>query len=355
MSNLKALSEVSLPERYSAPELFSQNWTMLAMPQRMRVDSRTLSSSFGRFTIEPLERGYAVTLGHSLRRTLLASMKGSAIVAIQVAGVKSTEDALPAVKGGLLQLMLNLKELEVLQQETGLVSFGVSVENGGRLTGADLAAQGKIKVRNPHKLLAQLEDGASLDLTIYVRSGRGYVTAEENQKLNLPDGTLYLDSHHSPIREIRYEVENARVEQKTDYDRLIFEIWTSGTITPQDSLAQAAWVLRRQLGLFIHFDENIITPPPSLPQNFEQIPLSAELYRPVSELELSVRSINCLQNAKIDFIGELVQRNESELLQMKNFGRKSLNEIRSILSQMNLSLGMELEGFDPNNPPEDLF
>ena len=181
------------------------------------------------------------------------------------------------------------------------------------------------------------------------------MTAEENEILKLPKGTLYLDSYHSPIREIRYEVENARVDQRTDYDRLIFEIWTSGTISPQDSLARAAWVLRKQLGLFIHFDENISAIPMHRQVTDEPVPLSPDLYRPVSELELSVRSINCLQNAKIDFIGELVQRSENELLQMKNFGRKSLNEIKAILIQMNLSLGMEIEGFDPDSPPDSDF
>tara|TARA_X000000950_G_scaffold186632_2_gene225879 strand:- start:4370 stop:5437 length:1068 start_codon:yes stop_codon:yes gene_type:complete len=355
MSNLKLLSEVSLPQSHQAPEIYVQNWTNLAMPSRMRVDHRTLTSSYGRFTIEPLEQGYAVTLGHSLRKTLLVSMNGSAIVAVKIDGVKKSTDELKGVQGGLMNLLLNLKEVEVNHQDDGMIELDLTIAPGGKLVGSDLAANGEIKVRNPNKEIIQLEKGVGLQLKLYVNKGRGYVTAEENEKLKLPKGTLYLDSYHSPIREIRYEVENARVDQRTDYDRLIFEIWTSGTISPQDSLARAAWVLRKQLGLFIHFDENISAIPMNRQVTEEPVPLSPDLYRPVSELELSVRSINCLQNAKIDFIGELVQRNENELLQMKNFGRKSLNEIKAILIQMNLSLGMDIEGFDPDSPPDSDF
>jgi DNA-directed RNA polymerase subunit alpha len=355
MSNLKLLSKVSLPQSHQAPEIYVQNWTNLAMPSRMRVDHRTLDSSYGRFTIEPLEQGYAVTLGHSLRKTLLASMDGSAIVAVKIDGVKKLTDKLAGVQGGLLNLLLNLKEIEVNHQEEGMIELDLTIASGGKMMANDLAANGEVKVRNPDKEIIQLEEKVGLQMKLFVNKGRGYVTAEENEKLKLPKGTLYLDSYHSPIREIRYEVENARVDQKTDYDRLIFEIWTSGTITPQDCLARAAWVLRKQLGLFIHFDENITPIPIHRQITDEPAPLSPYLYRPVSELELSVRSINCLQNAKIDFIGELVQRSENELLHMKNFGRKSLNEIKAILSQMNLSLGMEIEGFDPDNPPESNF
>ena len=355
MSNLKLLSEVSLPQSHQAPEIYVQNWTNLAMPSRMRVDHRTLTPSYGRFTIEPLEQGYAVTLGHSLRKTLHASMNGSAIVAVKIDGVKKPTDDVVGIQGGLMNLLLNLKEVEIIHQEEGIIELDLTIAPGGQLFGSDLSTNGEIKVRNPSKQIVQLEEGVSLQMKLYINLGLGYITAEENEKLKLPRGTLYLDSYHSPIREIRYEVENARVDQRTDYDRLIFEIWTSGTISPQDSLARAARVLKKQLGLFIHFDENISAIPMHRQVSDEPMPLSPDLYRPVSELELSVRSINCLQNAKIDFIGELVQRSENELLQMKNFGRKSLNEIKAILSQMKLSLGMDIEGFDPDSAPNNNF
>jgi DNA-directed RNA polymerase subunit alpha len=274
---------------------------------------------------------------------------------VKIDGVKKSTDDFKGVEGGLMNLLLNLKEVEVNHQEEGMIELELTIAPGGKLVGSDLTTNGEIKVRNPNKEIFQLEQGVGLQIKLYINKGRGYVTAEENEKLKLPTGTLYLDSYHSPIREIRYEVENARVDQRTDYDRLIFEIWTSGTISPQDSLARAAWVLRKQLGLFIHFDENISAIPMHRQVTDEPVTLSPDLYRPVSELELSVRSINCLQNAKIDFIGELVQRSENELLHMKNFGRKSLNEIKAILSQMNLFLGMDIEGFDPDSPPDSDF
>jgi DNA-directed RNA polymerase subunit alpha len=202
---------------------------------------------------------------------------------------------------------------------------------------------------NPEQVIATLDEGGQLEMRIFVTTSHGYVTAEENQSEDLPADVIYLDSVHTPIKRINYEVQNARVGQKTDYDRLIFEIWTNGALDPTDALAYASKILKEYLSIFINFDET--EPSDDRPVESEATLLNENLYRPVSELELSVRSINCLQNAKIETIGELVQKTEAEMLKTKNFGRKSLNEIKHILSTMGLSLGMKLEGFDPKNKP----
>jgi DNA-directed RNA polymerase subunit alpha len=329
--------------------MYTRNWEGLQRPKRVEVDSGSYTPGFGRFVIEPLEKGFGITIGHSLRRVLLSSLQGCAPIAVKITGVSHEFEAISGVQEDVVQIILNLKALQLKQLEEGVHELELVGVGPAQLKASDIVTGGRVEVMNPDQVIATLDDGGQLEMRIFVTTGHGYVTAEENQSEDLPTDVIYLDSVHTPIKRINYEVQNARVGQKTDYDRLIFEIWTNGALDPTDALAYASKILKEYLTIFINFDEaEALDDRPLEP---EGALLNENLYRPVSELELSVRSINCLQNAKIETIGELVQKTEAEMLKTKNFGRKSLNEIKHILSTMGLSLGMKLEGFDPKNKP----
>ncbi|MBF0287189.1 MAG: DNA-directed RNA polymerase subunit alpha [SAR324 cluster bacterium] len=329
--------------------MFAKNWTAIAKPKRLQVEPSTFSDSYAKFIVEPLEPGYGVTIGNSLRRILLSSIWGSAVFAVQIEGVAHEFTHIPGVVEDIVEIILNLKELQLKQFEEGIVELELIGQGACTLTGADIAAFGKVEVLNPDLKLATLNGDAKLGMTLYVRQNKGFVTSEENHEDELPVNVIYLDSNHSPITRINYEVQNARVGQQTEYDKLIFELWSNGSVTPDDAIAYASKILKEHMDIFINFDEKAVEPEP---EEEEDVPkFNENLYRSVSELELSVRSINCLQNAKIESIGDLVQKTEQEMLKTKNFGRKSLNEIKTILSSMGLTLGMKLENFDPNNNP----
>ena len=326
----------------------SKNWTEIAQPKRMRFERETLSESYGKFFLEPLEPGFGTTIGHSLRRIMLSSIRGTTVFAVQIEGVSHEFGNILGVFEDVIEILLNIKELLIEQFSDEIVEMELIGEGPCVLTGADIATFEKARILNPETKIATLEENSTISMTIYARFNKGYVTSEENQKEDLPVGTIYLDANHSPIRRIKYEVENAMVEQRTDYDRLVMELWTDGSVRPQDSLAYAAKILKEHTEVFINFDENS---PEDLDEVVQAPVLNENLWRSVSELELSVRSINCLQNAKIETIGDLVQKTEPQMLKTKNFGRKSLNEIKEILVAMGLSLSMELEGFDAENNP----
>ena len=330
--------------------MYTRNWETLQRPKQIEVDNETYTDHYGRFTIEPLEKGFGITIGHALRRVLLSSQQGSAVIAVKIEGVSHEFEAITGIQEDVVQILLNLKSLQLKQLEEGLHELELVGAGPARLTGADIVTGGKVEILNPDQVIATLDEGASLEMRMYVNLNRGYVTAEENQEQGLPADVIYLDSVHTPIKRINYEVQHARVGQKTDYDKLIFEVWTNGALKPADALAYAAKILKEYLNIFINFDEE----PEYEESHHEPVQLTGlneNLYKPVSELELSVRSINCLQNAKIETIGELVQKTEAEMLKTKNFGRKSLNEIKHILETMGLSLGMKLENFDPKARP----
>jgi DNA-directed RNA polymerase subunit alpha len=251
----------------------------------------------------------------------------------------------------MVQVILNIKELQIEQFVDEIVELELIGEGPCVVKAGDISTFGKAEILNPDLILATLQKGATVSMTMYSRFNKGYVTSEENQQQDLPVGTIYLDSNHSPVTRINYEIENSRVDKKTDYDRLNFELWTNGSVKPSDSLAYAAKIIKEHMDVFINFDESRIKDEPEV--EVEDEPLNENLYRSVSELELSVRSINCLQNAKIETIGDLVQKSEQEMLKTKNFGRKSLNEIKVILTDMGLSLGTSLDNFDPMNNPHD--
>ena len=330
---------------------FAKNWMSIAKPTKLKFEKDSLKADYGKFTIDPLEPGFGMTIGHSLRRVLLSSIRGSNIFAVQIDGVTHEFSNIPGIVEDMVQVILNIKELQIEQFVDEVVELELIGEGPGVIKAGDISTFGKAEILNPDLILATLQKGATISMTLFSRFNKGYVTSEENQLEELPVGTIYLDSNHSPVTRINYDVENSRVDKKTDYDSLNFELWTNGSVKPTDSLAYAAKIIKEHMDVFINFDESKIKDEPEVEEVAE--PLNENLYRSVSELELSVRSINCLQNAKIETIGDLVQKSEPEMLKTKNFGRKSLNEIKVILTDMGLSLGTSLENFDPMNNPHD--
>ena len=330
---------------------FAKNWMSIAKPTKLQFEPDSLKADYGKFTIDPLEPGFGMTIGHSLRRVLLSSIRGSAVFAVQIDGVTHEFSNIPGIVEDMVQVILNIKELQIEQFVDEVVEFELIGEGPCVIKAGDISTFGKAEILNPDLILATLQKGATVSMTMFSRFNKGYVTSEENQQEELPVGTIYLDSNHSPVTRINYEIENSRVDKKTDYDRLNFELWTNGSVKPTDSLAYAAKIIKEHMEVFINFDESKIKDEPEV--EVEDEPLNENLYRSVSELELSVRSINCLQNAKIETIGDLVQKSEQEMLKTKNFGRKSLNEIKVILTDMGLSLGTSLDNFDPMNNPHD--
>ena len=328
---------------------FAKNWMSIAKPKKLQFESQNLKSDYAKFSLDPLEPGFGTTIGHSLRRVLLSSIRGSAVFAVQIDGVTHEFSNIPGIVEDMVQVILNIKELQVEQFVDEVVELELIGEGPCVIKAGDISTFEKAEILNPDLVLATLQKGATVSMTMYSRFNKGYVTSEENQQEDLPVGTIYLDSNHSPVSRINYDVVNSRVDQKTDYDRLNFELWTNGSVKPTDSLAYAAKIIKEHMDVFINFDESSIKDEPE--EEIEEEPLNENLYRSVSELELSVRSINCLQNAKIETIGDLVQKSEQAMLKTKNFGRKSLNEIKVILTEMGLSLGTELENFDPMNNP----
>ncbi len=324
-------------------ELIAQNWRALIRPRRLEIEDAEQTPSYGRFWCEPLERGFGVTLGNALRRVLLSSLQSSAITSVRIQGVLHEFSTIPGVMEDGADIVLNLKEVRLRLHTDGPRTLRLKRSGAGIVTAGDLAAeQSAVDVLNPDHKIMTCNAEADLDLEVTVANGKGYVPAEKNKVEDMPIGTIPIDSIFSPITKVNYSVTPARVGRETDFDRLNLEVWTDGTIAPVDAVAYAAKILKDQLTIFINFEE-----PTEVRQAVieEAEPLNPNLFRSVDELELSVRSANCLQNANIRYIGELVQRTEAEMLKTKNFGRKSLNEIKEILAGMSLELGMALESF----------
>jgi len=322
-----------------------RNWRDMIKPKRLEADEKSLTPTYGKFVGEPFERGYGTTIGNSLRRILLSSLYGAAITAVRIRGILHEFSTLPGVTEDVTDIVLNLKEVRVKLLDVPLDTIRLSVKGEKNVTAADIVTGPRVEILNPEQHIATLSKDANLEMEMVVKRGRGYVAAEHNKEEGDPVGTVPLDAIFSPVLKVNFNVTNARVGQRTDYDRLVMEIWTDGSVKPEDALAFAARILQDQLTIFINFEEETEIAEP-LEETIEG-KINENLFRPVDELELSVRSANCLQNADIKFIGELVQRSEQEMLKTKNFGRKSLNEIREILHEMGLGFGMRLEGF-PN-------
>ena len=322
-------------------QLIGRNWRELIRPRRLEVDEESSSNIYARFSCEPLERGFGVTLGNALRRVLLSSLQGAAITSVRLNGVLHEFSTMQGVLEDVADVILNLKEVRLRMHVDGPKTLRIQKKGEGVIYAADLVSDDQtIEVMNPELKLCTLGAEAEFELEATVNWGKGYVLAEKHADEDLPIGTIPIDSSFSPVRRVNYTVTPARVGRQTDYDKLSLEIWTDGTFEPADVLAFAAKIVKEHISIFINFDEPEETAEPLAE---EPEPLNPNLFRPVDELELSVRSANCLQNANIRFIGELVQRTESEMLKTKNFGRKSLNEIKETLAEMSLSLGMTIE------------
>jgi DNA-directed RNA polymerase subunit alpha len=323
-------------------EQIAKNWRELIRPRALESDEQA-SDTYWKFSCEPLERGFGVTLGNALRRVLLSSLQGAAITAIRINGVLHEFSTIPGVMEDVSDIVLNLKEVRLRMHGEGPKTLRVQKKGEGVLTAGDLSMEdSSIEVINPDRKIATLSAEAEMEMELMVSTGKGYVPAEKNKTEDMPIGTIPIDAIFSPVQKINYTVTPARVGRETDFDRLNLEVWTDGTVAPADAVAFGAKILKEQLSIFINFEEPVEVSP-ALPE--EPRPLNPNLFKSVEELELSVRSANCLQNANIRYIGELVQRTEAEMLKTKNFGRKSLNEIKEVLASMGLELGTTLEAF----------
>jgi len=344
----------SLSTASSSPSMsafIARNWRDLIRPRKLEVDPDSLTATYGKFSCEPLERGFGTTLGNSMRRVLLSSLQGAAITAIKVEGALHEFTALPDVVEDVTDIVLNLKEVLLKCADAKPRTARIEKDGEGRISAGDIQWPDGVDVLNPDHVVCTTSKGAKLRMELQIGTGRGYVPSERNKTIAMPVGVIPIDSLFSPVRKVNFQVTNARVGQQTDYDRLSIEVWTNGAVRPEDAVAFAAKILKDQLSIFINFEESI-EPAHETNVSEEQQKLNENLWKSVDELELSVRSANCLQNANIRHIGELVQRTESEMLKTKNFGRKSLKEIKEILQEMGLSLGMKLDGWPGDGPPK---
>lgn len=322
-----------------------RNWRRLIRPKGLEFEPKEVTATYGKFTARPLERGFGLTLGNGLRRILLSSLQGAAITSMKIDDVLHEFSTLPGITEDMTDVVLNLKQVRLKLHEGISDVLRIDAKGDQVIKAGDFQTSEKIEILNPEQHIATLGSEGKLKGEFAVRMNKGYVPAEENKREDDPVGTIPIDAIHSPVLRCNYNVTNARVSQRTDYDRLTIEVWTDGSVRPDDALAFAAKIMKEQLQIFINFEE---VEEPEMEEMSEEKPkLNENLYRRVDELELSVRSANCLQNANIKYIGELCQKTEAEMLKTKNFGRKSLNEIKQILTDMGLSLGLSLEDFQP--------
>jgi DNA-directed RNA polymerase subunit alpha len=329
-----------------------KTWKDLIRPKRLEVEKETLTLFYGKFTAEPFERGFGITIGNSLRRILLSSLQGAAITSVKIDGVLHEFSTITGVKEDVTEIILNLKEVRLKLHTEGPKVIRVKAEGPRVLKAGDIQTGDAVEILNPDHYIATLSRDCKLSMEMMVKMGRGYVPAERNKEENQPIGTIPMDSIFSPIKKVNYTITNARVGQITDYDKLNLEVWTDGSINPEEAVAHAAKILKDQLSIFITFEEEAEEEEETVSEHPDTEKLNENLFRSVDELELSVRSANCLKHANIKLIGDLVQKTEAEILATKNFGRKSLNEIKEILSEMGLGLGMRLDNWPPTKDEE---
>jgi len=318
-----------------------RNWSSLIRPKRIDVDNATHTRFYGEFTIQPLERGFGITLGNALRRVLLSSIQGAAIVSVKIDGVLHEFSTLPGVKEDITDIILNLKGVRFKLGEADTKEIRINIDHAGPITAADIITDGTIEVLNPEHYIATVSGKGKVKAELVVKMGKGYLPAKKELDPDQPEGTINIDAIFSPVKKVNYVVSHARVGQITDYDKLVLEVWTDGSVNPEDAIAYSAKILKQQLDVFINFEEVEEEVQPI--KEDEKGDINKVLLRSVEDLELSVRSANCLKNAGINTIGELVQKTEAEMLKTKNFGRKSLSEIKDILGEYNLTFGMNLD------------
>jgi len=328
-----------------------RNWRSLIKPKRIEVDEKNHTSFYGEFTCQPLEKGFGITLGNALRRVLLSSIYGAAITSVRFDGVLHEFSSTSGVKEDVSDIILNMKGVRLKLHEDGPRTLHIDASGAGTVTAGDIITDETVEILNPDHHLATLSDKAVFKAELVAGVGRGYVPASRETDPGQPEGTINIDALFSPIKKVSYTVSNARVGQITDYDKLVLEIWTDGSILPEEAAAYAAKILKEQVSVFINFDEPEEVEKPE--EEGEEDHINENLLKGVDDLELSVRSANCLKNAGIQYIGELVQKTEAEMLKTKNFGRKSLNEIKEMLAEMGLSLGNKVDFNPPGRGHED--
>jgi DNA-directed RNA polymerase subunit alpha len=327
--------------------VIQKNWQELIKPNKLNIEPGADPQRTATAVAEPLERGFGMTLGNSLRRVLLSSLQGAAVTAIQIEGVLHEFSSVPGVREDVTDIILNIKTLGLRMHGEGPKRMHLRATGPGEVKAGMIEAGHDIEIMDPDLVLCTLDEGAKLNIEFTVETGKGYVPASQNRPEDSPIGLIPIDAIFSPVRKVAYKVENTRVGQVTDYDKLIMTVETNGAVTPDDAVALAARILQDQLQLFINFEEPTTVVEE---EKKDELPFNKNLLRKVDELELSVRSANCLKNDNIIYIGDLVQKTEAEMLRTPNFGRKSLNEIKEVLAQMGLHLGMEI----PNWPPENI-
>ena len=327
--------------------MLQKNWTEMIKPSKLDIQPGPDAKRVAKVVAEPLERGFGLTLGNALRRVLLSSLQGAAVTSMHVDGVLHEFSSISGVREDLTDVVLNIKSIALRMYGDGPKRMRLRSEGPGEVTAGQIETGHDIEIMNPDLVICSLDDGARIDMELSVETGKGYIPLSQNRPEDAPIGLIPVDAMFSPVRKVSYKVENTRVGQVTDYDKLTMEIETNGAVTPEDSVALAARILQEQLQLFINFDEPAVREYEDQPS---EPPFNKNLLRKVDELELSVRSANCLKNDNIVYIGDLVQKSEAEMLRTPNFGRKSLNEIKEVLSTMGLHLGMEI----PNWPPENI-
>jgi DNA-directed RNA polymerase subunit alpha len=327
--------------------VIQRNWQELIKPSQLEIQPAADPRRKATIIAEPLERGFGLTLGNAMRRVLLSSLQGAAVTSIQIDGVLHEFSSIPGVREDVTDIVLNIKALALRMHSDGPKRMRLHAEGPGPVTAAQIITGPDIDIMDRDLVICTLDDGARLNMEMIVSFGKGYVPASQNRPEDAPIGLIPVDALYSPVRKVAYKVENTRVGQVTDYDKLSMALETNGAVTPEDAVALAARILQDQLRLFINFEEPHHE---RREESHEEMPFNKNLLRKVDELELSVRSANCLKNDNIVYIGDLVQKTEAEMLRTPNFGRKSLNEIKEVLQQMGLHLGMEI----PNWPPENI-
>jgi DNA-directed RNA polymerase subunit alpha len=329
---------------------FYKNWRELQKPEPIEVEKGSHTESYGKFVCQPLEKGFGTTIGNSFRRILLSSIQGAAITSVRIEGALHEFTAIPGVLEDVTEIILNLKEVRLKLNTAEGQTVRINNKDKGPVTAADIISDGSVEVMNPEQHICTITGKGKFEVELEVKWGKGYRPAEMNKTDDQPIGVIPIDSIFTPVKKVQYIVTQARVGQQTDYDKLTLEIYTDGSVKPENALAYAAKILKEQTEYFINFDEKSAEPEIEEIEESEEPPQNENLYRTVEDLELSVRSANCLKNANITYIGELVQRTEAEMLKTKNFGRKSLNEIKQLLEEMELSLGMKIDDWEPPEP-----
>ncbi|MCC6984004.1 MAG: DNA-directed RNA polymerase subunit alpha [Bauldia sp.] len=329
--------------------MITKNWQDLIKPNKLETQAGADPKRTATVVAEPLERGFGLTLGNALRRVLLSSLQGAAVNAVQIDGVLHEFSSIAGVREDVTDVILNIKEIAIRMQSDGPKRMVVRKQGPGVVTAGDIQTVGDIEILNPELVLCTLDEGAEIRMEFTVNTGKGYVPADRNRPEDAPIGLIPVDSLYSPVKKVSYRVENTREGQVLDYDKLTLTVETNGAIRPEDAIAYAARILQDQLAIFVTFEE------PAKAAAEERVPelaFNPALLKKVDELELSVRSANCLKNDNIVYIGDLIQKTEAEMLRTPNFGRKSLNEIKEVLAQMGLHLGMEVQNWPPENIEE---